>query len=65
MLDTGSYETTSYMCRRIRAATKDGIFTRLTGKVEVDETTLVARPRTATSRSVSARKSAAGTPRSP
>jgi len=38
MLGTGSYRTAWYMCHRIRAATKDGIFSRLTGQVEVDET---------------------------
>jgi transposase-like protein len=34
----GSYETTWYMCHRLRAAMKDSTFRALTGVVEVDET---------------------------
>ncbi len=34
----GSYETTWYMCHRLRAAMRDENFRRLTGVVEVDET---------------------------
>src|SRR6185369_6176825 len=34
----GSYETTWYMCHRLRAAMKDETFRKLTGVVEVDET---------------------------
>lgn len=35
---TGSYKTAWYMCHRIRAAMKGGLFAKLEGEVEVDET---------------------------
>jgi transposase-like protein len=41
----GSYETTWYMCHRLRAAMKDETFRRLTGVVEVDETYVGGDPR--------------------
>ena len=37
-IGAGSYRTAWYMCHRIRAAMKNGEFTKLTGVVEVDET---------------------------
>ena len=37
-IGSGDYRTAWYMCHRIRAAMKDGGFTKLMGEVEVDET---------------------------
>jgi len=37
-IGSGDYRTAWYMCHRIRAAMKDGSFTKLMGEVEVDET---------------------------
>lgn len=37
-IGAGSYRTAWYMCHRIRAAMKNGEFTKLMGSVEVDET---------------------------
>jgi transposase-like protein len=38
VIGSGAYKTAWYMCHRIRAAMKDGGFTKLMGEVEVDET---------------------------
>jgi len=38
IIGSGAYKTAWYMCHRIRAAMKDGGFTKLIGEVEVDET---------------------------
>src|SRR5690349_9866239 len=38
IIGSGAYRTAWYMCRRIRAAMKDGGFAKLMGEVEVDET---------------------------
>ena len=40
LIGSGSYKTAWYICHRIRAAMKDGGFTKLLGEVEVDETYL-------------------------
>ena len=37
-IGSGDYRTAWYMCHRIRAAMRDGGFTKLMGEVEVDET---------------------------
>jgi len=37
-IGSGDYRTAWYMCHRIRAAMKDGGFTKLIGEVEIDET---------------------------
>ncbi len=37
-IGSGDYRTAWYMCHRIRAAMKDGNFSKLMGEVEVDET---------------------------
>jgi len=39
-IGSGDYRTAWYMCHRIRAAMKDGGFSKLMGEVEVDETFL-------------------------
>jgi transposase-like protein len=39
-IGSGDYRTAWYMCHRIRAAMKDGGFTKLMGEVEIDETFL-------------------------
>lgn len=39
-IGSGDYRTAWYMCHRIRAAMKDGGFSKLMGEVEVDETYL-------------------------
>lgn len=38
IIGSGAYRTAWYMCHRIRAAMKDGGFSKLMGEVEVDET---------------------------
>lgn len=38
IIGSGAYKTAWYMCHRIRAAMKDGGFSKLMGEVEVDET---------------------------
>lgn len=45
MIGSGSYKTAWYMCHRIRAAMKDGGFSKLMGVVEVDETFIGGKDR--------------------